>query len=75
MGVFGRRLCGEVAVCLRDLLLLLYSPAISLGFSSLSEIFVCVMVVYSNHRSIHIPSSWMVPAWCVFVSSIHLSRT
>ena len=60
------------------LLLLLSSSsvflAISLGFTILGEIFGYVTVFYSNHRGSHIPSSWMVPAGCVFVAGIHLSR-
>ena len=34
-----------------------------------------VTVFKSNHWCSHIPSSWMVHAWCVFVAGIHPSRT
>ena len=57
--------------------------AISLGFTFLCEIFayvrvsffffVCLFGFKSNHRSSQIPSSWMVPAGCVFVVGIHQS--
>ena len=56
----------------------LHSPAISLGFTILSEIFCvcdrfCNPTIDSDWGS-HIPSSWVVHAGCVFVVSIHLSR-
>ena len=57
------------------LLLLLRSPAISLGFTILGEIFANLTVFLSNHWDSHIPSSWMVNAGCVFVARIHPSRT
>ena len=55
------------------LLLLLRSPARSLGFTILSEIFP--MWPFSTPLGSHIPSSWMVHAGCLLVASIHLSRT
>ena len=50
-------------------------PAISLGFTSLGEIFAYVALFsflffsffLSNHRGSHIPSSWMVHAGCVLL--------
>ena len=50
-------------------------PATSLGFTILGEIFACVTIFKSSHRCSHIPFSWMVHAGCVFVASVHLSRT
>ena len=63
-------------------------PALSLGFTDIGEIFAYVtgwflggggggggLVVLSNHRGCHIPSSWMVHAGCVFAAGIHSSRT
>ena len=57
------------------LLLLLRSPATSLGFTILGEIFAYMIAIYSNHWGSHIPSSWMVHVGCVFVVGIHQSRT
>ena len=45
-------------------LLLLCSPAISVGFTILDEIFAYVTVSLSSVRSSHIASSWMVHAGC-----------
>ena len=60
-------------------------PAISLGFTILSEfcsyvtifllLLLLLLFLIFNHKSSHIPSSWMVHAGCVFGASIHLSRT
>ena len=50
-------------------------PALSLGFTILGEIFAYMTIFLSNHRGSHIPSLWMVRAECVFVASIHPSRT
>ena len=44
------------------LLLLLCSPAISLEFTILGEIFAYETVLHSNNWGCHIPSSWMVYA-------------
>ena len=59
----------------QDLLLLLCSPAISLGFTMLGEIFVYVTIFQSNHWGSHIPSLLMAYAWCIFVAGNHPSRT
>ena len=45
------------------------------GWPYLGEIFAYVTVFSSNHWGSHIPSSWMVHAWCVFVACIHPSWT
>ena len=37
--------------------------------------FANMTIFQSNHRGSHILSSWMVHVGCVFVASIHLSRT
>ena len=58
-----------------QLLLLLCSPAISLGFTIYGEIFAYVIGFSCNHSGSLIPSSWMVRDWCVFVADIHPSRT
>ena len=55
-------------------------PDISLGFTMFGEVFVYVtgfllLLLLSNHRGSHIPSLWMMHARCIFVASIHLSRT
>ena len=50
-------------------------PAVSLRFTSFGEIFAYVNIFYSNNRDSHIPPLWMLHAECVFVASIHLSRT
>ena len=42
--------------------LVLHSPAISLGFTILGEIFAYVTVFQSNHWDSHIPSSWILHA-------------
>ena len=59
-------------------LLLLRSPALSLGFIILGEIFLnnytTIFLIQLNWGS-RIPSSWMVHAGCVFGTGIHLSRT
>ena len=66
--------------CLRDgfffflFLLLLRSPAISLGFTILVR-FLRMWPFLSNRWGSHIPSSWMVHAGCVFVASIHWPRS
>ena len=59
-----------------NLLLRLCSPAIYLWGSPLGVKFLCMWPYFwSNHIGSHILSSWMVHAGCVFVASIHLSRT
>ena len=45
------------------------------GSPSWGEIFAYETVFYSNHWGSHIQSLWMVHAGCVFVASIHPSRT
>ena len=55
--------------------LLLRSPAISLGFTILGKSFAYMAIFQSNHWGSSISSPWMVYAGCVFVVSIHLSRT
>ena len=58
------------------LLLLLHSPAISLGFTIFRWDFsVYVTIFQSKHWGGHISPSWMVHAGCLYVASIHLSRT
>ena len=55
------------------LLLLLRSPAISLGLTILGcDFYVCDRFL-SNHWGSHIPSLWMVHAGCVFVAGTHPS--
>ena len=44
-------------------------------FFYFGEIFVYVTILFPNHRGSHIPSSIMVHDGCVFVASIHLSKT
>ena len=56
-------------------LLLMRSPAVSLGFTILGENFyVCDHFFLSNHESSHIPSSCMVHAGYIFDASIQPSR-
>ena len=57
------------------LLLLLRSPARSLGFTILDGIFVYVTVFNPTVEVVTFPSLWMVHAGCGFVAGIHLSRT
>ena len=55
--------------------LLLCSPAISLGFTILSEIFVDVTFFKSNHWGSHIPSLWMPYEWtCTYEISMLLFK-
>ena len=58
------------------LLLLLRSQLYVWGSSLWVRFFLRIWQgFYSNHRGSHFPSSWIVRAGCVFVASIHLSRT
>ena len=50
-------------------------PCYFYGVHHLGEIFAFVTISWSNHTGSHILSSRMVHAGCVFVASIHLSRT
>ena len=47
-------------------------PAMSLGFTTLGEMFAYVtifFIFYSNHRGSHIPSSWIhIAVYYVFIS-------
>ena len=71
--VQGRRRRGRQKKFL--LLLLLRSPAVSLGFTIFSEIFAYVTIFQTYHWGSHIPSSWKVHVRRVFVAGIHPSRT